>query len=115
MTTPGLYLHYKGNVYRVLFVAEWWSVLREVLQLDQPVYVTPNNYGVGLLTSATSGTFMTAKWSGNDGVARLEERVVIYVALYGDGRVAARTEREFEEYIGEHDLNAVCRFERIGD
>jgi hypothetical protein len=111
---PGVFKHYKGNLYRVLFVAPWWSVLREPLQPDQFLYVAPNEYGVGLLTSSTSNSFLMAKWSGNDGVVRLEEPVVIYVSLSDHGRVSARTVREFEEKgcLGTMDLP---RFERIGD
>jgi hypothetical protein len=119
MITPGLYRHYKGKSYRVLFVAPWWSGLDDTLQPDQLIHVTSNEYaagegldGVGLVTSATELSFLTVKWSGNNGTVRLEECVVIYVALYAAGRVAARTVAEFEEGIKE---TGGRRFERIGD
>lgn len=116
MIEPGLYRHYKSTdaapkLYRVLFVAPWWSVHRETLLPDQPLHVVHNEYSNGLLTSVTSTAFMTALWSGNSSTVRLDERVVIYVALYGEGRVAARTEKEFAEHVAPHER----RFERIAD
>ena len=43
------------------------------------------------------------RWSGNtpDVDDEHNKRVVIYVSLSGEGRVSARTEREFEESIGD--------------
>lgn len=113
--TPGLYRHYKGNLYRVLFLAEWAGEappasdavlpvgMREVY--DEPVELTVGDSADTLL--------LEARWSGNTSVVNLDERVVIYVSLSGSGRVSARSEAEFEESIS--DGAPGLRFERIGD
>jgi hypothetical protein len=72
MVTPGVYKHYKGNFYRVLFVA---------------------------------------KNSANDADPR-DENVVVYVALYDDGRVCVRPEREFLDVVTDAHGRVTARFFR---
>ena len=118
---PGLYKHYKGNLYRVLFVAEWVEELGRRLELTcdaalvvgmREVYDEDVELTVG--TCSLDTPLLLAKWSGNDNVVAKGEPVVIYVSLSGEGRVSARTVKEFEEKgrLGTMDLP---RFERIGD
>jgi hypothetical protein len=132
MVTAGLYRHYKNQkLYRVLFAAEWDvrdfpdedAVLAVYVEAHDDksvsVRVRPREKGnPGFYGSA--GLF-DARWSGNSTTVYIGEPIVIYVALYGDGRVAARPLREFEERVNvpcsefrgqRHD---VARFERIGD
>lgn len=60
---------------------------------------------------------LTARWSGNDGSVGHGMQIVIYVALYDDGRVAARPLNEFEERVTVDGFRStdVPRFERIGE
>jgi hypothetical protein len=115
---PGLYKHYKGNLYRVLFVVEWSGALGEPsLEPDENVLVRADD-NKGLCACRRTDfweyklddvEFLEAKWSGNNGVVFDLEQVV-YVALYGEGRVSVRTAKEFAE-----DADAGGpRFERIG-
>jgi hypothetical protein len=115
MVTPGLYRHYKGPLYRVLFVAEW--VRCETLVPDKLCHVSIVDGWLGVICMPNFGTeLMTALWSGNDThAAQPEEHVVIYVALYDTGRVAARPLDEFEERVDVMGGGSVLRFERIGD
>lgn len=110
MIEPGLYKHYKGKLYRVLFVAPWWSG-QDQLKPNDPLDVVVRDDAVGVQFLDDNNVVFTARWSGND-FARLDrgEPIVIYVALYDDGRVAARLLNEFEEIV-----DGVPRFERIGE
>lgn len=128
MVTPGLYRHYKSTeaapkLYRVLFVVPWWSH-GAILKPDTPLYVAAYDDGIGIRTSPSGGSepFLKALWSGNgDLCPGLDEYVVVYVALYGDGRVSVRTVKEFEALVPNGDnahlyqKSLVSRFERIGD
>ena len=114
MIEPGAYKHYKGGPYRVLFVVPWWS--RDV-KLDQndPVYCVPYDHRIGArLNPRGSDTFLIALWSGNDSVVLpIDTPIVIYVALYADGRICARTVAEFEERV-QSGATTRPRCERIG-
>lgn len=121
MVTPGLYRHYKDRLYRVLFVAEWAG--RSLPSVDavlpigmREVYDAPVELTVGYPLDTK---LFDARWSGNTCDVTLDERIVIYVALYGEGRVAARAEKEFEEEVdsgGAPELGMRSpRFERIGE
>lgn len=125
---PGLYRHYKGNSYRVLFVAIWSDNEFETPAPDSDVYVYPGS-DVGHFKRSKISMFaatrsaeqefaiIVAKWSGNpDGpVNKYDQPIVIYVALYGDGRVSARTVEEFEEQVQQPlDTFTRPRFEWIG-
>ena len=116
---PGVYRHYKGNLYRVLFAPPWWGTRVKPLKADDVVHVAAYDDTIGLLDQSAPHVFMTALWSGN-GATLLDnnEPIVIYVALYDNGRVAARTLAEFAEF-GTFDGGSFgfqsWRFERIGD
>ena len=115
MTSTGLYKHYKGNLYRVLFVAPWWSPGERVFP-GLHVHVAPYDYDVGVRV-LNRDAFLTAEWSGNEpSVLSLNAPIVIYVSLSGHGRVSARTLAEFEEQISYNavTLTPTLRFERIG-
>lgn len=124
MVMPGLYRHFKGRNYRALLVAEW-ARGTPTAHGDLTVGVVDDTWlGIANVDSATArhrGFFkvISAKWCGNNTDVLAEQRVVVYVALYGDGGVWARTEREFEEEV--HVLLPTGgvgerpRFERIGD
>jgi hypothetical protein len=114
MVTPGLYRHYKGPLYRVLFVAECRGI--DKLEADEVLRVGDAD---GQYTEIVKeqlwhrelnfSHLLDARWSGN--TTRVAAGpVVIYVALYDTGRVAARPLDEFEEHI-----DGVPRFERIDD
>ena len=129
MVTPGLYRHYKGPLYRVLFVADWLSKtapesdeVLEVFLVANRIYVSDvrdkedrEHFGDGLILD-------NVRWSGNTSRVNDErnKRVVIYVSLSDDGRVSARTVREFEEMVDVPCADGgpshrVPRFERIGE
>lgn len=97
---PGTYEHYKGGKYRVLFTAPWWGT-REPLKPDTLIYVRPHTTGAVVGNVDTRMPFlMYARWSGNgDYRPEVDEPIVIYVALYGEGRVAARTLWEFTQVV----------------
>lgn len=121
MVTSGLYRHKTGRNYRVLFVAPWFR--RPPEGPDAPVYVsvvagcvwlTADEMPISavVLAGEKIGPLIVARWSGNDTNVEDETPVVIYVALYGDGRVAARPLAEFEDSVKE---TGGLRFERIGE
>lgn len=110
MIKPGVYQHYKGPLYRVLFIAEWG--VRDMPEPDivLATYAEANsdesvslrvrprqNGNPGFYGGA--GLF-DARWSGNSTTIYIGEAVVIYVSLSERGRVSARTVKEFEEYVG---------------
>ena len=121
MITAGLYKHYKGQTYRVLFVAKWvWdgrspAADADVLVIARPEPCAQLKSGGGLYGKP----LFNAKWSGNTSEVGEGSPIVIYVALYGEGRVAARRLDEFEEVVDApscSDANRrVARFERIGE
>ncbi len=122
MIEPGLYKHYKNKKrYRVLFVAPWRSGQDQLKPDDLLDVVFTFGYTGIRWHDAANSVLFTARWSGND-FARLDvdDPIVIYVALYDEGRVAARRLDEFEEHIhvpcddGGHP-HVVPRFERIGE
>ncbi len=118
----GLYKHSKtGNHYRVLFAAQWWWLSPcENGTPDQEVgvYVLSNGR-IGLWpVSQEYGqqhAILVARWSGNKPLAEDDDRrCVVYVALYGDGRVSVRSVKEFTEIVSV-DGKDVPRFVRVGD
>jgi hypothetical protein len=126
MVTGGLYKHKSGNLYRVLFVAEWvWDgrspiADAELLVIARPAPAVQLRAGGGLYGKL----LFTAKWSSNTNEVFEGQAIVIYIALYGEGRVAARRLKEFEEAVetaaeaagpGSTQFETVPRFERIGD
>lgn len=124
MIEPGVYEHYKSTPaapkrYRVLFVARWYDGNYNIGEpftpgIDGPVSICmAGGLKVFPHSNGDSG-FLEARWSGNSTSVVHEEPVVIYVALYDDGRVAARTLREFEERVDLMGGASVRRFERIG-
>ena len=123
MVTAGLFRHYKkSDLYRVLFVAKWiWDGRSPTADADVLVIARPEP--CVQLKSGSSGLYgkplFTAKWSSNTNDVGEGFAIVIYVALYGEGRVAARRLDEFEEVVDApscSDANRrVPRFERIGD
>lgn len=127
MTSPGVYKHYKaGRLYRVLFVATWaHSEEWIVSDADLLTFVSGPAIFVQRAPETTGGYFrgtplVGVKWSGNDGHLHAHNRLVVYVGLYGQGRVSARTLKEFEENVdvpcadGVVDKHTAPRFERIG-
>ncbi len=126
MIQPGVYRHYKGPLYRVLFTATWAHSIEWIVP-DQELltFVKGQTIFVQRLPETRPGGFFggtplfTVKWSGNDGHLRTAERLVTYVSLSEQGRVSARTVGEFEEMVDNKagTLSVVCqvpRFERIG-
>ena len=124
MIAPGLYRHYKGNYYRVLFAPVIFTEGEhadvdgvEVAPLapndEVVVYVSDDHFLCACPASVFPvGKFLRlalAKWSGN-GAHLAGDRVVIYVGLYGDGRVSARDLSEFE---GAVDGSNKLRFARV--
>jgi len=106
----------------VLFVAFWTHY--EHPQSDDRIVLCARERSLGLdllpESVAPQGPKLTVLWSGNE-TADAGDACVIYVALYGDGRVSARTLDEFEQHVdapcadaSEH-THRVPRFERIGD
>lgn len=100
MASPGLYRHYKGNIYRVLFEATWAD---SPPATDAIVTVGANYMGhiVACVPerSAFEGLILEARWSGNTTDVVHTEPLVVYVALYGIGRVSVRPEKEFDEGV----------------
>jgi len=115
---PGLYKHYKNQkLYRVLFVAEWnGQDAAPLLVPDEPIEVhASEDHGVYACRLSNDKELLTAKWSGNTGVLHNNEPVVIYVALYDDGRVAARSLQEFEERVDMMGGGSLPRFARVDE
>lgn len=112
---PGVYKHYKGNSYRVLFVAPWWSA-QDQLKADDQLSVVAYNSRIGIKWHTNVAPVLDVLWSGNDFTRLdLDDQIVIYVALYGDGRVSARTVEEFEEQVQQPgDTFKRPRFEWVG-
>ncbi len=103
MVTPGLYKHYKGNSYRVLFCAVWRE--RVTPADDVEVVLGCDSTGrelyacaVGSSGQVPAADLLLARWSGNTHI-EYAETVVVYVALYGIGRVSVRPVREFEGQV----------------
>jgi hypothetical protein len=116
----GLYKHWTGNHYRVLFEAEWLDgsdpqpdqllgVHAMVLHsFSEPVFrVWPYPH------TARHKHSLLARWSGNT-PCTWNEPCVVYIALYGDGRVSVRSVKEFTEIVN-IDGKSVPRFVRVGD
>ena len=119
MITPGLYRHYKGPVYRVLFVAKW-NGPEVPLPPDTEIGVYFLGGRAAWANEGTSGSLLTVKWSENGGRALFQDPIVIYVSLSAEGRMSARTMREFEESVDAPcadggSSHRVPRFERIGE
>jgi len=128
--SPGLYKHYKGNLYRVLFLAGYSESDSAPLKPDDGLVVWHSISSGEVLVSKrvdwmvkTNVGFLNIKWSGNEGVSPAKgESIIVYVGLYGEGRVSARTEKEFAEMVSvlcdlpkcavEHERP---RFERVGE
>ena len=115
---PGLYVHSKSNKhYRVLFLAQWLDGRDPEPDVPLGVHVLDSD-GVALwvwrqASSSQHKPFMLAKWSGNKPCA-WRDSLVIYVALYDEGRVSVRTVAEFEEIVQINGKD-VPRFVRVGD
>jgi len=117
---PGLYRHWKGNLYRVLFLARY-SHSRS-LNPDEEALI----YGASYLGGTPSEPlyclpslgfryehatpFLTVRNSTN-GLTPKDSTLVVYVALYGDGRVSVR---EINEFAGEAQPG-VRRFTRVDE
>ena len=118
MTTPGLYVHSKSNKrYRVLFEAQWLDGKDLEPDMSLGIHVLDSD-GVALWvwrqeSTSTHKPFVLVKWSGNKPCA-WRAPLVIYVALYDEGRVSARTVEEFEEIVQLNNKD-VPRFVRVGD
>jgi hypothetical protein len=116
MVTPGLYEHYKGPRYRVLFVAPWvWDGRSPVadallLVIARPAPAVQIQAGGGLYGEL----LFIAKWSTNTNDVSEGLPIVIYVSLSEQGRVSARTVKEFEERVPT-EATRPPRFQRIGD
>lgn len=121
MIETGLYQHYKNKkFYRMLFVAPWWGAPGVVAE-NALVHIASHFHGAQVSPEPIEHPLMLALWSGNVGVRVVSsEPIVIYVALYDDGRVSARPLKEFEERVDDKAgtltvVRRVPRFERIGD
>ena len=104
---PGVYRHWKGNRYRVLFMACYTG--SRSLNPDEEALI----YGASYLGGTPSkplyclpsrgfphnhATAFLAVRNSTDGQTPKDSTLVVYVALYGDGRVSVR---EIEEFAGE--------------
>lgn len=113
MIKPGVYQHYKGPLYRVLFLAEWMGDGVPKADATMLVEIMDGSW-VGICstrrtyTSGSRFSILTAKWSGNTNDVADGDPIVIYVSLSESGRVSARTVKEFEQRTG-GDLD-VARF-----
>lgn len=125
MTTPGLYRHFKGQHYRVLCVAEWTreppvpNGVVSVCLVDGTWLAAVNADSAWAKGKNSLFHFFAARWAGNDNCPLSAELVVVYIALYDEGHLWVRTEREFKETVdvgGAPELGMQGpRFERIGD
>lgn len=114
---PGLYRHYKGNLYRVLFLVKYDDL--NVLGPDEDVAIVAySNYdstpahlaawrGKGADIGKSATVVLVAK-NSTDGPTPDGSTLVTYVALYGDGRVSVREIGEFTA-----DVMGVPRFARV--
>lgn len=113
----GLYRHYKGNFYRVLFTARYMGkgdlvpdeVVEFFISLDEAVGVTD---AVGLVIDRPTAIRRNAFLARNstDGPTPTGCMLVIYVCLYGNGRVSVREAGEFAA-----DVDGAPRFQLHGD
>jgi hypothetical protein len=114
VVSPGVYRHYKENLYRVLFVVTWADYERPDLDDDVCIYIDGNGLGAVCGHRKPARCVLTVKWSGNpcapgeEACVSAGDAVVIYVSLSASGRVSARTEIEFEQMV-----EGVARFARI--
>lgn len=122
---PGLHLHYKNKkYYRALVVTRYCAA--DVLLPDESVVVfidrffeKRHSYALPRLVFnlAPERTIVTAKSSSNDPIRVVNGEtieLVVYVALYDDGRVSVRPKSEFMEIITLEDGSLVPRFARVG-
>lgn len=97
---PGLYRHWKGNLYRFLFLAQFAGDGLEP-DADVMIIVNPEDDDVGRggihLVACRQGEVdhgwvieVLAAKSSTDGPTKDGDVLVAYVALYGDGRVSVR-------------------------
>jgi hypothetical protein len=116
MVEPGVYRHYKDNLYRVLFTATWADYERPEPDDDVLIYWDGAKLGAACNHRKPSWPIMTVRWSGNpceppdEACVSAGDAVVIYVGLYGMGRLSARTEIEFTQKL---DLG-IERFRPVG-
>lgn len=120
----GLYRHYKnGQLYRFLFVCH--MSLSATPRDDEPLKVFSQDDFLFLGKPGECSTCLfEARWSGNPRVvltgpsdedygSRLFP-IAIYVAIYDNGRIAARPLAEFEEQV-EHAGKKVPRFAKVAE
>ncbi|HEV3059646.1 MAG TPA: hypothetical protein VGY48_15455 [Vicinamibacterales bacterium] len=126
MVEPGVFEHYKGNRYRVLFTAMWADYERPQPDDDVLIYVESTRAREGSSAALAAvcggrhptGIIMTVKWSGNlvpphgETAVSAGDVVVIYVSLSEKGRLSARTEVEFEEKLS-GGFSGVERFRKV--
>lgn len=103
---PGVYQHYKGNLYRVLFGAEWCGetpttdALCSVFVAGIESDASPTRaVGVARAGASWGLPLFEARWSGNTNSVKPYQHVVVYVSLSDSGRVSIRTVKEFEETV----------------
>ena len=123
---PGLYRHYKkGDLYRVLFFARYIEEESLVSDEDVVVFVDPVSAGfastvhlhlvAGREKNFERGMYLDVLKAKNstDGPTSENCVLVVYVALYGYGRVSVRELGEFAAKADEV-LN-ISRFTRVGE
>lgn len=121
MADPGLYQHFKGPRYRVLFSLTWVDYERPENGDAISIYADASSSN-GL--SAVCGhrkpprTILTATWAGGGGAPECDasvsagDEIVVYANLDG---VFARTTIEFEQQIRATDGALIAtRFQRVG-
>lgn len=121
---PGLYKHWKGNLYRVLFLVRYAG--HDIGNDDDVVVYVDDSYvdpieGIHLLCCPKADVdhtrvlpIVAAKNSTDARAVKDDDILVVYVALYGNGRVAVREAGEFV-MLAKSETLKVPRFERIGD
>lgn len=109
MVKPGVYRHYKSTptglkLYRVLFSAIY--VTRDSPKPNEALMVFSARGGVWITLAkdyqqiGAQSPLFTVYWSGNEGAdVSYDTPIVVYVAIYGEGRIAARTVEEFKELV----------------
>lgn len=114
----GLYKHYKGAFYRVLFTAEWIAGSRPETNDQLAIVMVDSTWlGVHKDYAPLSGMcfdLLKARWSGNTNAIAPGELVVIYVSLSTPGRISARALTEFSENVSV-DGRMLPRFERVAE